>query len=86
MTRFSLRSKIPSISTPSLSATSKLYIKFALAAIAVVVGSTLFVSAVFIIPMMALQFELLGVIGAAAMLSVGATLVSIVYIWLTAPL
>lgn len=64
---------------------ASIYSRLGLAVLALVVGATLVLSGLVLIPMMAFAYQVLPVIGAAAMVAVGAAMGGISYIWLTGP-
>jgi len=94
MGRFNVRESLPSrsiitdrVPTPSEETRLKasIYSRLGLALLALVVGATLVISGLVLIPMMAFAYEVLAVVGAAAMMAVGAAMAGGSYLWLTGP-
>lgn len=94
MGRFNVRESLPSRSiitdrVPTTSEETRLkasiYSRLGLALLALVVGATLVISGLVLIPMMAFAYEVLAVVGAAAMMAVGAAMAGGSYLWLTGP-
>ena len=63
----------------------KLYAKLSAAVLSLVGGATLFLSGIVIIPMMAFAYNVLSVVGSAAMVTTGLALAGGAYLWLTSP-
>jgi len=94
MGRFNVRESLPSrsiitdrVPTPSEETRLKasIYSRLGLALLALVVGATLVISGLVLIPMMAFAYEVLAVVGAAAMMAVGVAMAGGSYLWLTGP-
>jgi hypothetical protein len=94
MGRFNFKESIPSRSIvtdriPKPSAETRLkasvYSKLALSAFVLVAGATLTLSGLVLIPMMAFAYEMLAVVGAAAMVTTGVALAGASYLWITGP-
>lgn len=62
-----------------------IYLQLILAVLILITGSTLTISGVVLLPVMALAQDVLAIVGAAAMVSTGAALAGGAYIWLTGP-
>jgi len=94
MGRFNLKENFPSRSViservpmPSDEARLRIsvYSRLGAAILILVLGVTLFLSGVVLIPMMAVSYNVLAVVGASFMISVGMVLAGGSYIWLTGP-
>lgn len=94
MGRFNLKENLPTrsiitdrVPTPSDETRLKasIYTRLGLAILVLVTGVTLALSGLVLIPMMAFAYEVLAVIGAAAMVATGAAMTGGSYIWLTGP-
>lgn len=94
MGRFNVKESLPNrsiitdrVPTPSDEARLKasIYSRLGAALLALVLGATLVLSGLVLIPMMAFAYEVLAVVGAAAMVATGAALAGGSYIWLTGP-
>jgi len=64
---------------------ASIYSRLGLAVLVLVLGATLVLSGLVLIPMMAFAYEVLAVVGAAAMVATGAAMAGTSYIWLTGP-
>lgn len=94
MERFNVKERFPSrsviserVPTPSDETRLRLsiYSRLGAAILILVLGVTLFLSGLVLIPMMAVSYNVLAVVGAALMVSIGMVLAGGSYIWLTGP-
>lgn len=91
MDRFGIREKLPSRSIfPSFPSDERrrriaLYLKMLSIVLLFTVGATLTLSGVVLVPMMAFDGSITGVVGAASMISSGTVMSVGSYIWITAP-
>lgn len=94
MGRFNLKENLPNRSiltdrVPMPSDKTRLkasiYSQLGLAMLILVTGATLVLSGLVLIPMMAFAYEVLAVVGAAAMVATGAAMAGASYLWLTGP-
>jgi hypothetical protein len=84
MNMFSITDNLPGPSTET-KIKVRVYATLAAAVLALLGGATLVLSGLVFIPLMAVSFNLAGIVGASAMVTVGAGLAGAAYIWLTAP-